>query len=219
MYTVNAPYSSIISNKRITYETEKLLRTINNLQTVLDVGCGDGTYTAELSQRLPFVEFTGFDPAGDAIASAESAHQNCNFWVGDILDTSTFPHKKYDVAIIRGVLHHLPTQSLAIKNALLLSNRIMLIEPNGNNPILKWIEKRSDYHIRHEEQSFTSVFLENLFTQNQLRVLSISFIGFVPFFFPRLPSRIIYFFQPLLEKIPLLGKYLGAQTVIMAQKD
>jgi SAM-dependent methyltransferase len=219
-YTVNAPYSSIVSNLRITNETERLLRSIPNLKTVLDAGSGDGTYTGELAQRLPSIEFSGFDPAAQAIASASEKYKNCKFWVGDILDASTFPPgKKYDVVIIRGVIHHLPVQSLAIKNAALLSDRIIIIEPNGNNPILKWIEKNSAYHVKHEEQSFSSPFLKSICNENGLKVNRLSFIGFVPFFFPQLPSKVIYFFQPLLEKVPLLGKFFGAQTVILAVKE
>lgn len=217
-YTSNAPYSSVVSNKRITDETEKLLRGISGLKTVIDIGCGDGTYTAELKQRLPNVEFTGFDPASEAIGLAQKKYPDCSYIVGNVLDASTFPAKKYDVAIIRGVIHHLPTQSEAVKNAALLSNRVIIIEPNGNNPILKWIEKNSEYHIQHEEQSFSSSFLQNICTENGLKVKYLSFIGFVPFFFPEFPSKIIYFFQPLLEKVPFLGRFFGAQTVILAEK-
>ncbi len=218
-YTSNAPYSSVVSNKRITDETEMLLKKIGGVKTVIDIGCGDGTYTAELKQRLPGVEFTGFDPALEAIALAQKKYPDCSYIVGNVLDASTFPAKKYDVAVIRGVIHHLPTQSEAVKNAALLSNRIIIIEPNGNNPVLKWIEKNSEYHIQHEEQSFSSSFLQKICTENGLTVKHLSFIGFVPFFFPEFPARVIYFFQPLLEKIPFLGRFFGAQTVILGEKE
>lgn len=218
-YTQNAPYSSIVSNKRITDETERIIHTIPNIKTIIDIGCGDGTYTAELKKRLPQMSFTGFDPASEAIALASEKYPNCNFIVGDVLNSNTFPKQQYDLAIIRGVIHHLPTQAEAVKNASLLSKRILIIEPNGNNPILKWIEKNSEYHIQHEEQSFSSDFLQGICTQNGMQVKALTFIGFVPFFFPTLPAKIIYSLQPLLEKIPLLGKYFGAQTVILAEKS
>lgn len=217
-YTQNAPYSSIVSNKRITDKTESVICNLGNIKTVIDIGCGDGTYTNELKQRMPEINFTGFDPAAVAVNLAGKKFPDCNFLVGDILNTGTFPNRKYDLAIIRGVIHHLPTQSRAVKNAALLSDRILIIEPNGNNPILKWIEKNSEYHVKHEEQSFSSAFLENICTENGLQVKHLSYIGFVPFFFPEVPARIIYFFQPLLELIPFLGKYFGAQTVILTGK-
>lgn len=216
-YTSNAPYSSVVSNQRITDETVRVITQLSNVKSVIDIGCGDGTYTADLKTNLPQVAFTGFDPAAQAIDLAAKKYPQCKFLVGDVLNPDTFPKEKYDVAVIRGVIHHLPTQSDAIKYAKLLSNRILIIEPNGNNPILKWIEKNSEYHVQHEEQSFTSDFLQNICKEHGMKIRSLSFIGFVPFFFPEIPARIIYFFQPLLEKIPLLGKYFGAQTVILVE--
>lgn len=217
-YTHNAKYSSFVANLRQTDKTEEIIRMMGNIKSVIDIGSGDGTYTDELKQRLPEIEFTGFDPADVAIEAARKRYPNCRFFVGNILDPATFPNRKFDLAIFRGVIHHLPTQSDAIKYAGLLSNKVLIIEPNGNNPILKWIEKNSEYHIQHEEQSFSTTFLKNICTGNGFQVKHLSYIGFVPFFFPTFPAKVIHFFQPLLEKIPLLGKYFGAQTVILAKK-
>lgn len=217
-YTSNAPYSSIVSNKRITDETEKIIRSLTGVKDVIDIGCGDGTYTKELKQRMPHISFYGFDPAKAAIEVAKVKYQDCEFLVGDILDPKTFPKKRFDIAIIRGVIHHLPTQADAVKNSLLLSDRVLIIEPNGNNPILKWIEKNSEYHLKHEEQSFDSDFLSKICRDSGMEIKKISFIGFVPFFFPSLFAKIIYFFQPVLEKVPFLPKYLGAQIVILSER-
>lgn len=217
-YTHNAKYSSFVANLRQTVKTEEVIREIGTIKTVIDIGSGDGTYTAELKQRMPEIEFTGFDPADVAIKAAAERYPQCNFFVGNILDPATFPKKKFDLAIFRGVIHHLPTQSDSIKYAGLLSDRVLIIEPNGNNPILKWIEKNSEYHIQHEEQSFSRTFLKKICTDNGFKVKHITTIGFVPFFFPTFPAKVIYFFQPLLEKIPFLGHYFGAQTVILAEK-
>jgi ubiquinone/menaquinone biosynthesis C-methylase UbiE len=218
LYTQDAQFSSIVSNGRMTKATVEVIRLNDTIRSVIDIGCGDGTYTAELQGQLPHINFTGFDPASVAIDNAAQKFPQCSFWVGDVLDASTFPKEQYDLAIIRGVIHHLPTQSKAIKNAALLSKRVLIIEPNGNNPIVKWIEQHSQYHIKHEEQSFTTEFIENICRENGFKVTYSTYIGFVPFFFPTLPSRIIYFFQPLLEKIPLLGKYFGGQLVLLAEQ-
>jgi hypothetical protein len=72
--------------------------------------------------------------------------------------------------------------------------------------------------VQHEEQSFSSSFLQSICTENGLQVKYLSFIGFVPFFFPEFPAKVIHFFQPLLEKVPFLGRFFGAQTVILAEK-
>jgi SAM-dependent methyltransferase len=215
-YTKSGPYSSFVSNKRLTDVTDEIIKKIAGLKTVLDAGCGDGTYTAELKSRNPHIEFTGFDPAEAAIIEASRVTPECNFMVGDILDISSYPKGRFDLVIIRGVLHHLPTQHQAVRNAAEIADYVLIIEPNGNNPILKWIEKTSTYHIEHEEQSFSSRILIEICQKCGLKLQDVSFVGFVPFFFPTLPSRVIHFFQPLLERIPGLARFFGGQIVILA---
>jgi 2-polyprenyl-3-methyl-5-hydroxy-6-metoxy-1,4-benzoquinol methylase len=215
-YTTNAPFSSIVANKRITDATIKYIP--KQSKTIIDIGCGDGIYTNDLKRELQDLEFTGFDPASDAINIANKKYQNINFIVGDLLNEETFPKEKYDVGIIRGVLHHLPNAQQGISKSIQLSDTIIIIEPNGNNPILKYIEKTSQYHIDHEEQSFKSDDLIDWCEKSGFKVSKMEFIGFVPFFFPSLLAKVIYFFQPILEKIPLLGKYFGAQIIMFCQK-
>jgi 2-polyprenyl-3-methyl-5-hydroxy-6-metoxy-1,4-benzoquinol methylase len=218
LYSHRPKYSSYVANMRITHETMRFITGQKNIRSIIDIGCGDGTYTGELKRLLPDIEITGFDPAVEAIKVAEINHPECFFKAGNVLDTCTFPNRRFDLAIMRGVIHHLPTQSEAIANVAKLSNLMLIIEPNGNNPILKFIEKNSKYHIEHEEQSFTSEFLTGICKQYAWNVTSVKYIGFVPFFFPTLPSKIIHLVQPFLERIPILGKYFGAQIVISAER-
>ena len=215
-YTTNAKYSSVVANRRQTDATVEAIPA--GTATVVDVGCGDGTYTHDLHARLPSLRFTGFDPASEAIAMASRKFPGVEYVVADLLDASTLPDRKFDVAIVRGVIHHLPDAKLGIANSAKLSDRVVIIEPNGNNPILKWLERNSQYHIDHEEQSFTDRQLAEWCQQAGLVVRDVDFIGFVPFFFPTLPARIIHFLQPLLERIQPLKKYLGAQVVLVCER-
>ena len=193
-YTTNARFSSEVANKRI---TEATLEAIGpNVKTVIDIGCGDGVYTAALKWARPDVSFTGFDPAAEAIDIAREKYPSVEFFVGDLLNPATFPDQKYDLAIIRGVIHHFPNGQKGIENGSLLSDSVVVIEPNGNNPILKWLEKNSKYHVDHEEQSYSTVQLHEFCSQSGLEVKKTGYIGFVPFFFPTVPSKVIYFSSP-----------------------
>jgi SAM-dependent methyltransferase len=215
-YTTDAPLSSRLANKRMTEATLEFMD--KSAVNVIDIGSGDGTYSNDLYQARPSLKITGFDPAANAIQRAAIKYPHIQFSVGNLLDASTFPSKKFDVGVIRGVLHHLNDPALAIKNSSLLSDNIIIVEPNGNNPILKQIEKRSAYHIEHEERSFSSDQLKQWCEDAGFVVERLDFIGFIPFFFPTFPTRVISFFQPMLEKIYPLKKYFGAQIVILCRK-
>ncbi|MCS6819112.1 MAG: class I SAM-dependent methyltransferase [Chitinophagales bacterium] len=215
-YTQNAPYSSYVANLRQTQETLKL---IGDAKTLIDIGCGDGTYTAEIAQARLDLKISGFDPAHQAIELARQKHSGIDFRVANLLDANSLPQEEFDVGVIRGVLHHLTDPPLAIENAARIAKKLIIIEPNGNNPILKIIEKTSRYHIEHEERSFSQATLKRWCREKGLKVESLTVIGFVPFFFPTIPAKIIYFFQPFLELFWPLKKYFGAQIVIVATRN
>lgn len=215
-YTTNAPYSSIVANERI---TRAVLASIpKSASKIVDVGCGDGSYSALIAAAFPKAAVVGFDPAATAIEVAKAKHPAVDFNVGDILNLSSFPNQFFEIAVVRGVIHHLPDPAGGIANAAKLGDRIIVVEPNGNNPILKYIEKHSQYHIDHEEQSFSSKQLVAWCNATGYQVTKLDYIGFVPYFFPTIPARVIHFFQPWLEKIGWLKKYFAAQIVITYQR-
>lgn len=214
LYTSNAPFSSVVANRRLTDATVAMLG--GNAGSVIDIGCGDGTYTNDLKQAVKKVRIAGTDPASKAVALASKKYRDIKFFVSNILDKKTFTGKtgKYDTAVLRGVLHHLNDQPLAIKNSLLLGGSLIIIEPNGNNPVLKLIEKYSKYHVEHEERSFSESQLRFFCVKAGAVVESLQYVGFVPFFCPEVLAKIIFFFQPLLEKIPVINTFLSAQIII-----
>jgi 2-polyprenyl-3-methyl-5-hydroxy-6-metoxy-1,4-benzoquinol methylase len=214
LYTTNAQFSSYVANKRITDEIFGLIKP--EYKTLVDIGCGDGTYTNTIKLNFPHLEVHGFDPADSAIRSARTKYPDVRFETINLLsDSITSPiGKKYDVGVIRGVLHHLSDQQKAIANAFKLADNIIIMEPNGNNPLLKIIEKTSRYHIEHEEQSFFEWSLKRWIRNAGGQVDSWTYIGYVPFFFPTGPAKLIYKFQPFLEKVPVLKHLFSAQFII-----
>ena len=215
-YTTNAGFSSVVANRRMTEATLKWLGP--ELHQVLDAGCGDGTYTHELKVARPDLQIAGYDAAEVAVKFATGRYPDIEFLIADMLRPETFPNRKFDTVIIRGILHHLSDPAAALKHCVRLSDRVIVIEPNGNNPILKVIEKVSSYHREHEEQSFSSGTLRRWCREAGYSVIATEFIGFVPMFCPTAFAKLIYFFQPLLERIPWLGRFLGAQIVLVCEK-
>lgn len=217
LYTTNAQFSSHVANKRISDEIFKSIRP--TYRTLVDIGCGDGMYTNNIKQNFPHLEVFGFDPARTAVEMARQKYPSVTFETINLLDENlVIPEKKYDVAVIRGVLHHLSDQQLAISNAFRFADNLIIMEPNGNNPILKIIEKTSHYHIEHEEQSFFEWQLKSWIRSAGGQIDKWSYIGYVPFFCPTGPAKVIYAIQPFLEKIPLLKHIFSAQFIVTCSR-
>ncbi|MCT4638555.1 MAG: methyltransferase domain-containing protein [Bacteroidales bacterium] len=216
-YTTNAPVSSVFANKRISTEVFKLISKIKP-QSVLDIGCGDGIYTNEIKLGFPDIEVSGFDYSEEAINVACNNYKDMKFYRMDIYKIEDNIHKTYDLCVIRGLLHHLSDPFGALSEVSKICKNIIIVEPNGNNPILKIIEKTSKYHIEHEEQSFSSKLFKSKLSENRLEIEELKFIGFIPYFFNPFLAKVIWKLQPVLEKVYILKKYFGAQIVIYCKR-
>jgi len=217
--------SSKYANARITQEFKNFIN-FNN-QTILDIGCGDGAYSFELLKNNPkFIH--GIDPSNKAIQSAKNKRKKLSknnqsrisFSNKNLYDLqpSDFTHK-FDLAVLRGVLHHLPDQKEAFKSISRVSNSLLIMEPNGLNPILKIIEKTSTYHIEHEEQSFTLRRIERWLNENGFNIKKYSYVNIIPFFCPDWFAKILRFVMPLFESIPLIKKLYCGQLIILAERS
>lgn len=214
--------SALLSNSRM---SEGIAESYDfSGKTVLDLGCGDGTYTLELP-TLSVKEVIGVDPAGAAIEAANAKARKLGvdatvkFEVGNIYELEPFlAENRFDCIMLRGVLHHLPDPARAIANLSGFNGSIVVLEPNGNNPVLKLIEKFSRYHIEHEERSFSPALIRSWLTAAGFRVHSNKVINLVPVFCPDWMARIFRFVQPLVERLPLVRNIACGQIIIVAHK-
>lgn len=101
-------------------------------KTLVDIGCGDGVYTNEIKQNFPNLRVYGFRPCCQSCTNASKIFPNVEFRAISLLDDNIqLPAKKFDVGVIRGVLHHLADQQKAIENAFKLADNIIIMNPNG----------------------------------------------------------------------------------------
>jgi SAM-dependent methyltransferase len=150
---------------------------------VVDIGCGDGTFTLEIAERFRPSAVRGIDPAGNAVAAARAR----------------MPH----LAIVRGVLHHLDRAKDAIAQLARQFTSVIALEPNGYNPGLKIIEKMSRYHRQHDEKSYWPPALNRWFEQAGFSVVAQRFLCLVPYFCPTAAAKILGFVEPAVESLPL----------------
>jgi ubiquinone/menaquinone biosynthesis C-methylase UbiE len=208
-YTTNASLSSFLANRRL---TDLTLETVSvNDKSVLDIGCGDGAYTLEIASRgKPELMIAG-DVADEAIKKARrnAVGQKVHFMVNSAYQLP-FRTKAFEVAILRGVLHHLDHPEQAIQEALRVAHMIFVIEPNGYNPGLKLLEKFSAYHIEHEEKSYGAHALDQWVRQGGGQVVFRKWAGFVPFFSPDWLARLMKWMEPFIENAPLIDRVASA---------
>ena len=201
LYTEKPSKSSLLANERLTKATLALLDLKD--KTVIDIGCGDGIYTKKLYWQGKPKLMVGIDAARQAIVKAKknygTSKKNLIFETGNCYEIS-YPDKKFDIAIARGLVHHLQKPQKAIKEILRVADQILIIEPNGYNPLLKIIEKFSLYHRRHQEKSYLPYKIRQWVTSFGAKTESEDYLGLVPFFCPDFLTDFLKKVEPFFEK-------------------
>lgn len=224
-YTNFNKYSAYIATKKQSDEIVKLLKeyTSKNIN-ILDVGCGDGTFTFEILKAVNPKKITGFDYVKSAICVANSAIQSkakdkIKFLYGDVYNAhKMFKKNSFEVIIIRGVLHHLDKPEQAIKSLRNLSNKVIVLEPNGFNPILKLIENISPYHVQHGEKSYWPPTINRWFVDNGFQIRKQQFFSIVPYFCPKIIVKLLKLIEPAMEKVPFIKLFYCGANLIYYEK-
>lgn len=203
-------------------------------KVILDVGCGDGTNS--LLYAVDGAKFVlGLDPAEGAIKVATQkakakglddrvAFEACDLYAFELDSVKEAAHglisgeRKPDLALFNGVLHHLPDPATAIMRAGQWSDSLLLLEPNGMNPILKLLERFSSYHIEHEEKSYTAGQLAKWCRAAGYTKITTRYINLTPMFCPDWMAAITRFLTPIYEWIPLIRNISCGQIVMLCQK-
>ncbi len=188
---------------------------------VIDVGCGDGTYTCELAALARPALIHGIDPAGAAIAVARERVEGDAAITFDVASAYELPHEagEFDVGVVRGVLHHVDEPRRVIAEALRVAPTVVVVEPNGLNPGLKLLERVSAYHVDHEERSYPPIRLDRWVREQGGRTICRQWVGFVPMFAPDVYARAAKRIEPLLEALPGARSVLCAQYVFTARRQ
>jgi SAM-dependent methyltransferase len=183
LYTTNARRSSVVANERLTTLTCDMVALAG--RRVIDVGCGDGTYAHALFVRTRPACLVGVDAAAAAVAVARERYgaEALRFEVHDVHAMPYAPHS-FDVAVVRGLLHHLDDPRRALTAIARLAGEVLVIEPNGYNPVLKVIERVSRYHRAHGERSYAPARLRGWIRGLGGVVERERYAGLVPFFCP-----------------------------------
>lgn len=101
---------------------------------ILEIGCGSG-YGAVLLATLSPRSYVGVDIMPEQIALAQKRQlAHAEFMLRDATDLSCFPEETKDIAVIFGILHHVPQWRTVIQEChrvLRRSGKLFVEEPDG----------------------------------------------------------------------------------------
>jgi cyclopropane fatty-acyl-phospholipid synthase-like methyltransferase len=171
---------------------------------VLDLGCGDGAFAnAMLAARYRAVD--GLDLAEAAIRRADAdAEPHVHFRAVDLttLDYASLP--RYGAAFLMGILHHVKAATPAILAGLATrTDRIIVLEPNGDHLLRKLLELTPSYRAAGED-SFRTAQLVDVFAAAEFRAQVHRRMNLCPNFTPQFLYRLFAPLEPRIEASPLL---------------
>jgi len=162
----------------------------NEVNTIVDLGCGVGVKSAYLAKQYPKAKVIGFDFAEPAIQAANNywKYKNLSFSTDDVTKDNS---NKYDIVCMFDVLEHLEDwKNMLDKIVIIASKYIFLSFPTGR---MRSYEK----HIGHY-RNFVRGEVESYIVENNFSLLERYNAGF-PFFSPILRDLTNLFFNEYAE--------------------
>lgn len=182
-------------NKISDYKIKEIIPHISG-KKVLDIGCGPG-HLVDILSKKGFDSF-GIDSTPSFINYAKK-NKKGTFKIGNANKTQ-FKSKEFDTVILKSVLEHLKDDKIALKEALRIGKKIIIIVPQKTSFKLK---KRgliySHYQDKSHLRNYTKKSLTKLINSCNAKIiklipiepLPIKSIFFELFIAPKLLKRII----------------------------
>lgn len=103
-----------------------LLRELDPIESVIDVGCGQGRLAAVLGNALPQAAYAGVDLAQAQLDGTARVRPDGEFFLSQLQDFQ--PRRQWDLAIASEVLMHIPPADMwqACENLRMLARKYLI---------------------------------------------------------------------------------------------
>jgi len=168
---------------------------------VLDYGCGDGAFANEALAPC-YRAIDGYDLSEPAIERAKkhAAGTHLHFAAADLiaLDYKALP--RYDGAFLIGILHHVKAATPNLLRDLgSVTDKMVVLEPNGNNLVRKALELTPIYRAAGED-SFRTREMVEIFSRSGWDTVVQRRLNLFPNFTPGWLYRLVRPLEPAIEK-------------------
>ena len=98
-------------------EIDEFCKHIKGNEVICDIGCNNGYCDFAFLKRFDKIDITGMDCSEKAIDQAQktllnsSYRDRCTFLIGNILDKTSYPNKKFDIILVKRTLINLTTET------------------------------------------------------------------------------------------------------------
>ncbi len=116
------------------------LKNIKLSGKVLEAVCGTGAFGKRFLSNYTQINVIGVDISRLMVEKANDGTKNYGALEGDLENNNLFSSMEFDHIICPFILHHFPDISTVVKNFsfwIKTDGYIIIIEPNGNNPVSK----------------------------------------------------------------------------------
>jgi SAM-dependent methyltransferase len=172
---------------------------------VLELGCGDGEFAVEVLGRH-YRQVVALEKSPTAVERARTRPGigNVRFGVADVVTHEYGAGDRWDGAFLIGFLHHVKQGTpIVVERLARVVPRVIVMEPNGNNPVRKLLEHLPSYRAGGEE-SFRLAELVGIFALAGYRLRERATINLFPPFTPDALFPVIRGLERLVEATPAL---------------
>jgi len=127
--------------------------------TVLDVGCGNGALTYDLSKKVKKVIGIDLNKGNIKIAKEKYSAPNIEYKIGDV--TKDLPNQKFDVVILSNVLEHIQDRAEFLNKIKNLTPKILIRVPMINRDWITLYKKELGVEWRSDKTHYIECTLES----------------------------------------------------------
>lgn len=187
---------------------------LNSNSRIIELGCGDGIFSGTVLAKN-FHSVDGYDRSVSAIERSNVLHksESVRFHVSDVREMVYLPDQHWDGAFLMGFLHHVKKEaSIIISRLSEVTPLVVVVDPNGNNPVRKFLEYLPSYR-KAGEDSFRLSQLDKTFNSARYELVSRDIVSLVPPFTPSVLFPTMVRFERIIESCSIL-KMLNSTYIL-----